>query len=240
MLRDWITKSLAPLRWGIRFELDRRKGIDSHDIEDELQWRALKTTANYVEEHMISLEPVDMHLDLLTFGLQQVKDTSGLYLEFGVFSGASINHIAQRIDNNIYGFDSFEGLPERWRNRLDAGHFKVAALPSVKQNVTLIKGWFDKTVPEFLKEYSEDISFLHVDCDLYSSTRTIFTNFAPRIKVGTVIVFDEYFNYPGWREGEYKAFQEFTKEYNVQYEYLGYNCKGEQVCLRITGMGKRV
>jgi hypothetical protein len=222
----------------MRFELDRRKGIDSHDIEEELQRRALKDTADYVSEHMTSLDPVDMHLDLLSFGLKQVKDTNGLYLEFGVFSGSSINHIAQRVDRKIYGFDSFEGLPERWRGRLDAGHFKVAALPSVRQNVTLVKGWFDKTLPEFLKAHPQDVSFLHVDCDLYSSTQTIFLNIAPHIKAGTVIVFDEYFNYPGWRNGEFKAFQEFVTAYKVRFEYLSYNCKGEQVCLRITGIGK--
>ena len=237
MLRNWITKSLAPFRWATRFELDRRKRIESHDIEDELQRRALKDTADYVSEHMILLEPFDMHLDVLSFGLKQVKSTGGLYLEFGVFSGNSINHIAQQVDGTVYGFDSFEGLPERWRGRLDAGHFKLAALPLVQQNVTLIKGWFDKTLPGFLQEHPEDISFLHVDCDLYSSTQTIFQIAAPRIKAGTVIVFDEYFNYPGWRNGEFKAFQEFVAAHNVRFEYLSYNCKGEQVCLRITGKG---
>jgi hypothetical protein len=235
MLRNWMTKGLAPFRWATRFELDRRKGIDSHDIEDELQRRALKDTADYVSQHMISLEPFDTHLDLLTFGLKQVKDTSGLYLEFGVFTGGSINHIAQQVDQKVYGFDSFEGLPQRWRGRLGAGHFKVTELPSIRPNVTLIKGWFDKTLPEFLKGHPEDVSFLHVDCDLYASTQTIFLNFAPRIKAGTVIVFDEYFNYPGWRNGEFKAFQEFVEAHRVQFEYLSFNCKGEQVCLRITG-----
>jgi hypothetical protein len=38
----------------------------------------------------------------------------------------------------------------------------------------------------------------------------------------TVIVFDEYFNYPFWREGEFKAFQEFIQARNCRYRYLGY------------------
>jgi predicted O-methyltransferase YrrM len=240
MLKNWITRSLAPFRWATRFELQRRRDIDGHDIEAELQRRALKDTADYVSGHMVSLEPLDMHLDVLSFALKQIKDTTGLYLEFGVFTGSSINHVAEQIQTTVYGFDSFEGLPERWRNRLDAGHFKVAALPAVRPNVTLVKGWFDKTLPEFLKGHPQDISFLHVDCDLYSSTQTVFSNLAPRIKPGTVIVFDEYFNYPGWRGGEFKAFQEFVTSHNVQYEYLSYNCKGEQVCLRITGKRKPV
>jgi hypothetical protein len=221
----------------MRFELERRKNLDSHDMEAELQRRALVDTTNYVSERMAPVVPFDNHLDLLSFGLKQVADTAGLCLEFGVFSGGSINHIAGQVGKTVYGFDSFEGLPERWR-LLDAGHFKVPKMPAVRKNVSLVKGWFDKTLPGFLKEHPEDVSFMHVDCDLYSSTRTIFSNLAPRIKAGTIIVFDEYFNYPGWRDGEFKAFQEFVAAHHVQYEYSGYNCKGEQVCLRITGKQK--
>jgi hypothetical protein len=235
MLKKWMTKSLAPFRWATRFELQRRKDIDSHDIKEELQRRALQDTTDYVSQKMTQVNSFEYFMDVLSFGLEQVGNNNGLYLEFGVFSGNTINHIADRVKNTVYGFDSFEGLPERWRDSLDVGHFKVQALPNVRSNVTLVKGWFDQTLPEFLKKHSGDVSFLHVDCDLYSSTKTIFSCLAPRIKPGTIIVFDEYFNYPGWREGEFKAFQEFVAAERLEFEYLSYNCKGEQVCLRITG-----
>ncbi len=230
-----MTKSLAPFRWATRFELQRRKDIDSHDIREEMQRRALQDTTDYVSQKMMQVNSFEYFMDVLSFGLEQVRNANGLYLEFGVFSGHTINHIADRVKNTVYGFDSFEGLPERWRDSLDAGHFKVKTLPDVRSNVTLVKGWFDQTLPEFLIKHSGDVSFLHVDCDLYSSTKTIFSCLAPRIKPGTVIVFDEYFNYPGWREGEFKAFQELVAAECLEFEYLSYNCKGEQVCLRITG-----
>jgi hypothetical protein len=70
-------------------------------------------------------------------------------------------------------------------------------LPHVSSNVTLIKGWFDQTLPPFLEKHPAPVSFLHVDCDLYSSTKTIFDSLRTRFRPGTVIVFDEYFNYPG-------------------------------------------
>ena len=234
MLRTIITWGLAPFRWAVRFELQRRKDIDLHDIGSELQRRALADTVDYVQQHLTQVDSVESNLDVLTLGLKQVGNKEGLYLEFGVFSGHTINHIARQVDQPVYGFDSFEGLPERWRDSLGAGHFKVKALPEVRPNVTLVKGWFDKTLPEFLKAHPGDVAFLHVDCDLYSSTRTIFTCLAPRIKPGTVIVFDEYFNYPGWREGEFKAFQEFIEQAGLKFEYLNYNRKGEQVCVKIT------
>jgi hypothetical protein len=184
---------------------------------------------------MMQVDSTDSYLEVLTVALKQVQKKEGLYLEFGVFSGHTINHIAGLVDRTVYGFDSFEGLPEKWRDGIGAGHFKVEALPKVRSNVNLVKGWFDKTLPGFLEEHPGDVSFLHVDCDLYSSTKTIFTCLAPRIKPGTVISFDEYFNYPGWKDGEYKAFQEFVVKEGLSYEYLCYNRISQQVCVRITG-----
>jgi hypothetical protein len=56
----------------------------------------------------------------------------------------------------------------------DKGAFALENLPRVEKNVKLIKGWFDKTLPTFIQKEKRDIAYLHVDCDLYSSTKTIF------------------------------------------------------------------
>jgi hypothetical protein len=98
--------------------------------------------------------------------------------------------------------------------------------------VVLHKGWFCDTLPLFLDEHIESVRFLHVDCDLYSSTKTIFSALADRLVSGTIIVFDEYFNYPGWQECEYKAFMEFVST-GRHFEYLAYNCRSEQVAVRL-------
>jgi hypothetical protein len=65
------------------------------------------------------------------------------------------------------------------------------------------------------------VSFLHIDCDLYSSTKTVLHYLGNRIRSGTVIVFDEYFNYVGWRNHEYKAFAEFIAASGLSYRYIG-------------------
>ncbi|MGA9453604.1 MAG: class I SAM-dependent methyltransferase [Verrucomicrobiia bacterium] len=210
--------------------------MDSVDIARELQHQALVETVEYVKQHMLHVNSVDSYLELLSFALKQVKNQDGLYLEFGVFSGHTINHIAGQIDQTVYGFDSFEGLPERWRDGIDAGHFRPTGgiLPKVRPNVELVKGWFDKTLPGFLGAHPGNVSFMHVDCDLYSSAKTIFTCLGPRIQPGTVIVFDEYFNYFGWKEGEFKAFQEFISREHLRYAYVSYNRTGQQACVRIT------
>lgn len=145
-----------------------------------------------------------------------------LFLEFGTYKGESINFCSSLIpEAKFYGFDSFEGLPETsgvWVK----GEFDVKEkLPKANKNVSLIKGYFNETLPKFLEEHKEKAAFIHIDCDLYSSTKTVFDNIYDRIVPNTVIQFDEYYNYPGWRNHEFKAFQEFCKKYSVEYEYIG-------------------
>ena len=77
------------------------------------------------------------------------------------------------------------------------------------------------------------MSLLHVDCDLYSSTVTIFDALGPRLQPGTVILFDEYYNFPRWQQHEYKAFQEFVVSSGMKYEYIGYSVTGQQVAARV-------
>jgi hypothetical protein len=49
-----------------------------------------------------------------------------------------------------------------------------------------------------------------------------------------VICFDEYFNYPGWPEHEYRAWQEYVRHTGLEFEYLGLTMDDEQVSVRIT------
>lgn len=145
-----------------------------------------------------------------------------LFLEFGTYKGESINFCSSLIpEAKFYGFDSFEGLPGSfsiWKR----GRFDIKGkLPKVNKNVSLIKGYFNETLPKFLEEHKEKAAFIHIDCDLYSSTKTVFDNIYDRIVPNTVIQFDEYYNYPGWQNHEFKAFQEFCKKYSVEYEYIG-------------------
>jgi hypothetical protein len=113
--------------------------------------------------------------------LQQVK-IDGLFLEFGVREGDSINYIAHIISPHIiYGFDSFEGLPETWERKRDgslnyeAGTFTVEKIPEVRANVVLIKGWFSDTLPLFANNELDKVAFINIDSDLYSSARTVLT-----------------------------------------------------------------
>lgn len=79
------------------------------------------------------------------------------------------------------------------------------------------------------------VRFAHIDCDLHSATRTVLDGIAPGIRPGTVLLFDEYVVNQGWREDEYKAFQEAVSERGWQYEYLAMSPLTGQAAVRIVG-----
>ena len=193
-------------------------------------------TAQFVIENMNDAVVLNYTQDVLELGIKSIQ-IDGLYLEFGVYSGTTINKIASLVGDNqkIYGFDSFEGLPETWRSGFEKGAFKRNDMPIVAENVELVKGWFEDTIPNFIKKHPQNVAFIHVDCDLYSSTKTIFELLEPNIVTGTVIVFDEFFNYPGWKNHEYKAFMEYIEKTGHKYRYLGYVNIKEQVAIIIEG-----
>lgn len=209
-----------------------RRKLPNTDIQKQLWDLAGRQTAEYVSENMYKCKVFSAPELLREYAVSQAGE--GLYLEFGVYSGKTINQIADlKKDRIIYGFDSFEGLPETWRSGFEAGKFLKDILPEVRDNVTLIKGWFDETLPSFIQEHNELCAFLHIDCDLYSSSKTVLDYLAGRIVKGTIILFDEYFNYPGWKHNEFKAFQEFISASELKYEYIGYVKDWEQTAVKI-------
>ncbi len=217
------------------------KPADSNDnftppnIRRRLWVRANDDTVAYVEQHMLYIPScvgrwpvIDAALDAVTL--------DGEYLEFGVADGVSINYIAGKIgDRIVHGFDSFEGLPEHWFDGVGLGVFDRGGVPpDVHANVRLHRGLFDVSLPAFVAaEGAGPVAFVHVDCDLYASTREVFAQLGDRIVSGTIIVFDEYFNFPGWRNQEHKAFQEFVRERNLQYAYLTYDRIQSTVAVKI-------
>ena len=170
---------------------------------------------------------------LLNFCLDRLE-MSGQILEFGVAGGTSINHIARQTSRTVHGFDSFHGLPEQWGNA-PAGEFdQDGRPPEVDSNVELHAGLFSDTLPGFIENHPEPVALLHIDCDLYSSTRTVLSALTNQIVPGTMIVFDEYFNYPGWQHHEHKAFSEFIESTGKAFKYIGYANKGFSVAVRMT------
>jgi Methyltransferase domain len=203
----------------------------------ERSLRALQRTVDYIERALPEALAFDTQRETIEYALAAVG-MDGHYLEFGVFTGGTIRFIAARIGGRtIHGFDSFEGLPKPWSGfNLGRRTFDLKGrLPRVPANVRLHPGWFDRTLPAWLQQNSGPVAFIHIDCDLYESTRAVLTLLADRIVAGTVILFDEYFNYPNWEQHEYKAFQEFVAERRISYRYLAF--ARQQVAVTIESVG---
>lgn len=208
--------------------------VESRNINRARQKQALHETAKFVNEHLPRAYAFESRYEVYRYIAQFVPQSDdGLICEFGVAGGKSIRSLAELFPHrSIYGFDSFEGLPEDWAN-LRKGEYRQP-LPKVPANVILVKGWFEETLPSFLAEHKGMADFLNVDCDLYSSARTVLEHYGARIQPGTVICFDDFFNYPGWKtDGEYRAFSEYLSQSGFGVEYLAFHNRGTQVALRI-------
>lgn len=213
---------------------DKALDKDARNTQRYLRRRAMEESAEFVFRHMLLVQSARDRYDLLSRAIASVE-VAGSFAEFGVHKARSLNFIAARTDRPVYGFDSFKGLPEDYMDGYPKGMFKVATLPKVRKNVTLVKGWYEDTLGPFLEDHDEQLAFLHIDCDLYSSTKAVFYHLGKRLVAGTVIVFDEFFNYPNWKnDGEYKAFMEFVENNNVEFEYIGYTRNGPCVAVRLT------
>lgn len=206
------------------------------DLFAAAEREAVATSARFAREVMPTVPTFPYPQATLEHALS-LAPAEGMALEFGVFSGQTLKVIAEGRDGlDVYGFDSFEGLPEAWRTGFPTGAFQVDGIPDVP-GAELVVGWFDDVLPGFLADHPGSVGLLHVDSDIYSSARTVLDQVGPRLVAGSVIIFDEYFNYPGWEQHEYRAWQEYVERTGIRFEYEGYTRNNEQVVVRVTEPG---
>jgi hypothetical protein len=165
-------------------------------------------------------------LDRINLQMKYNSNSNPIIAEFGVWQGASINFFAKYLPQaKIYGFDSFLGLEEDWvgYKRVKGAYSTRGKLPKVAANVVLNVGWFEDTMAEFLQLLGQDqIMLLHLDSDTYKPTSFVLEQLIKNIKAGTIIIFDEYFGYPGWQLHEHKAWTEIVNRYGLKFKCIGF------------------
>lgn len=144
------------------------------------------------------------------------------YLEFGVAKGLSFQWWIGKNKNpqsRFYGFDTFEGLPEKWGTySKGAMSFGVPELNDERHE--FFKGLFQQTLFTFLdsdKLNPAHRKIIHLDADLYSSTLFVLTTLHRHLKKDDILIFDE-FNVPNH---EFLAFENYVKSYYVKFEVIG-------------------
>jgi len=157
------------------------------------------------------------------------------YLEFGVYRGDSLRLWLDGIsnpDSRFVGFDTFTGLPERWRPTEPAGHFNAnGAAPNVKDpRCSFEVGLFQDTLPGFVARTDlSDRLVINLDADMFTSTLFVLTTLAPYLKSSDLIFFDE-FSCP---LDEFRAFDEFVRSFRVNYEVISAVYGYTRVCIKI-------
>jgi hypothetical protein len=238
-------------RYGENSELLRGLGYNtdvmnirrmSKDVATGDTWRYMESKD--LEDLKDCVTDYDLYDWVVNTQLDYALLETGLVLEFGTATGRTLNQFAHWLPGKtIRGFDSWQGLPEKF-NDLPAGHF-AQSLPYKLPNCELVQGWFgarptqdqssirEFTARDFANSHKEPIVLLHLDADLYSSTKTVLDAFAKQIVPGTVILFNEYWNHPTWKKHEFRAWQEHVAQHHVQYEYIGYASDHQEVAIRV-------
>ena len=170
--------------------------------------------------------------------LQNDKQNSDLYyLEFGVGAGSSINFFSKILDEkkkSIFGFDSFIGLKEDWKGHVFFPKGSLSQnnkLPKTRENVKLISGWIQDTLPAFIEKNNPKINFMHIDVDTYETTKFILNKTKKYLTKNCVIVFDDFYNFSGWSVGEYKGLiEEFDEK---EYKYIAFSIEKGNAAIQL-------
>ena len=162
----------------------------------------------------------------------------GHWCEFGVRAGRSLKWLIKEYPTQIiHAFDSWQGLPEEW----DHGTGTVADMscdpPTVPDHIQLHKGWFKDTLPAWKQNHRGPIAFLHMDADIYSSTKEVLTSLNDQIVPNTIITFDEFCNFTlsgkmsKWQDHEFLALTEWLDECKREIKPLNRNWAYQASCI---------
>lgn len=150
-----------------------------------------------------------------------IGETPIIFLEFGVFQGESILGWAAMNDHpnsRFIGFDTFEGLPEAWKN-YDAGHFSTdRRVPETDdERVHFVAGLFQDTLDDAVRNLPGGRRLvLHIDSDLYSAALYILTRLHDQLVPGTLILFDQWVDIH-----EYRALTDYVGAYGTRLKLVG-------------------
>lgn len=218
-------------------------GMERRDELDPLhyrgQWPSLRSATGRVDIH-----------SLAAFWVRESK-VEGDYFEFGVASGRSA--ICAVRAAALYGwkaparfhlFDSFRGLPDV--QGLDTGseQFKKGDFAYSREEViahlerrgvwdaariALYEGWFADILDAGLQENFPpgSAAIVHIDCDLYESTRQVLDFVTPLLQPGALMLLDDWNCFRGSNTaGERRAVREWIGRDDVPWELEHYASYG--------------
>jgi hypothetical protein len=176
--------------------LCKLKLLQEHAIEEDQQfWKLYRTTLS--EGNVV--QPLEDFFNVYQMALK-TRNLPGAIAELGVYRGGSAKLIASlKGDKPLHLFDTFEGMP-KVRADVDhhaAGDFADTSLEAVRQylggfkQIYFHKGFFPDSAKDLLPQ-PITFSFVHLDADIYESTKAGLEFFYPRTVKGGMILSHDY------------------------------------------------
>ena len=184
------------------------------------QWIALDPI--YVGEPTSADYKQSIHRHLIE-STKQIR-IPGHWCEFGVREGRSLKWLIEEYPTQvIHAFDSWEGLPEEWNHGTGTVDDMSCTPPEVPDHTN----------------NPGPVSFLHMDADIYSSTKEVLGSLDDQIVPGTVITFDEFCNFrlsgkmSKWQDQEFLALVEWLDQFAREIKPLNRNWAYQASCVVI-------
>ena len=198
-----------------------QSSVHQHPIMRSLDWVSRLQT----------LPELYFHRWALFDGMIQQSKTDRPFYEFGVFTGESFKYLIKTFKHG-YGFDTFSGLPEDWREEKAGAYSSGGTVPDIRGGEFVV-GKFEDTLPLFFSRPRPMASVINFDADLYASTLCALNHARPVMDRDTILIFDEFIVNDQWEQDEFKALHEFCDSVNCTYEVLAVSFFTKQVALRL-------
>jgi predicted O-methyltransferase YrrM len=198
------------------------------------QMAAAQSTARWIHQNADRAPHFLTRMDMLE-GICSGNLIDGSIAEFGVFTGAVTRFIRPRFPDRVYhAFDSFRGVPEQMSLSVSKWAFdQGGVVPKLPKDVTVHAGWFADTLPEYRKAYDEALALIYIDCDLYESVCEVLDGIQDQLRPGSILVFDDWYNFPNWEAHSYRAVNEFVARSGLSLVTIGITTTEHCVAFRV-------
>ena len=168
----------------------------------------------------------------------QYNRVKGVYTEFGC-CGANTFRISLNTlglygkphdIHHFYAFDSFEGMPEPqgidkaliWKKgicKITEKDF-IKLLKNDSHRVTTVKGFYEDSLKNFKFPDNTKIAMAYIDCDYYSSTKTVLNFLEKHLSHGMILAFDDWDCYfADNKRGQRLAFLQWSRKIKRKYVF---------------------
>jgi hypothetical protein len=205
------------------------------DVRLAGQVRAAISSAEWLHENADRAPTYSRRVEMLE-ALFPFIPADGDLAEFGVFTGAVTRFVRPRfMDRRYHAFDSWRGVPEAMGLSVAKYSFDLnGVIPELPPETTIHAGWFDETIPKWREQFEAPIAFAYIDCDLYESVKTVLEGLTDRIRPGTILAFDDWYNFPNWEAHSLKASREWAQRHGIKMEPMGFTTLEHAGSFRIT------